>query len=72
MITKLEQNAHHLTTWFSENHMKVNEDKYHLIIFGTCKEKVNMHVGEVQIEESDDEKLLGITLDKKLSFKKHV
>ena len=31
-----------------------------------------MHVGEAQIEESDDEKLLGITLDKKLSFKKHV
>ena len=31
-----------------------------------------MHVGDAQIEESDDEKLLGITLDKKLSFKKHV
>ena len=52
--------------------MKFNEDKCHLIIFGTSKETVNMHVGEVQIEESDDEKLLGITLDKKLSFKKHV
>ena len=72
MITKLEQNANHLTTWFSENHMKVNEDKCHLIFFGTSKEKANMHVGEEQIEESDDEKLLGITLDKKLSFKKHV
>ena len=30
-----------------------------------------MHVGEVQIEDSDDGKLLGITLDKKLSFEKH-
>ena len=28
-----------------------------------------MHVGEVQIEESDDEKLPGITLDKKLNFR---
>ena len=52
--------------------MKLNEDKYHLIIFGTREEKVSMHVGEVQIEDSDDEKLLGITLDKKLTFKKHV
>ena len=31
-----------------------------------------MHVGEVQIEESGNEKLLGITLVKKSSFKKHV
>ena len=28
-----------------------------------------MHVGEVQIEESDDEKLLGITHDENLPFK---
>ena len=72
VIAKLEQNANHVTTWLPENHMKLNEDKCHLIIFGGSKEKVNIHVGEVQIEESDDEKLLGITLDKKLSFKKHV
>ena len=31
-----------------------------------------MNVGEVQIEESDDGQLLGKTLDKFLSFKKHV
>ena len=40
--------------------------------FGTSKEKVNMPIGEVQIEESDDENLLDVTRDKKLSFKKHV
>ena len=31
-----------------------------------------MHVGEVQIEESDDEKFLGIIHDKNLTFKIHV
>ena len=30
-----------------------------------------MYVGEVQIEESDHEKLLGIALDKKSCYKKH-
>ena len=30
-----------------------------------------MRVGEMQIEESDKKKLLGVTLDKKLSMKKH-
>ena len=72
MITKLEQNANHLATWFPENHMILNEGKCHLIIFETSKENVDMHAGELQIEESHDEKLLGVTLDKKLSFKNHV
>ena len=71
VITKLEQSANHLAKWFPENLMKLNEGKYHLIIIGTRKEKVSMSVGQVQIEESDEEKLLGVTLDKKLSLKKH-
>ena len=33
---------------------------------------VNMRVREEQIEESDEEKLLGDTFYKKLPFKKHV
>ena len=71
IIIKLEQDANHLATWFPENYMKLNEDICHFILFGT-NEIVNVHIGEAQIEESDEEKLLGIDLDKKLSFKKHV
>ena len=55
-MIKLEQNANHLTPWFPENNMKLTEDKYNHIFFGNNKEKVNMHVGEVQIEESDHKK----------------
>ena len=29
-------------------------------LFGANKERVNVHIGETQIEESDKEKLLGI------------
>ena len=39
------------------------------MIFGTSKEEVNTHIEDVQIEESDYKKLLGITLDQKLSLK---
>ena len=42
-----------------------------LSIVGASNGKVNMHVGEMQIEESDDEKLLNLTLEKKLRYKKH-
>ena len=34
--------------------------------FVTSQEKVDMHIGGVEIEESDDGKLLGITLHKTL------
>ena len=50
------------------NHVKVNEGNCPLAIFGTSKEWVTMRVGEVHIEGRDDEKLLDVTLDKKLSF----
>ena len=72
VITRLEQGANRLTAWFPENYMKLNEDKCHFILFGASNERANVHVGEAQIEESGEEKLLGITLDKKLSFKNHV
>ena len=67
-VTKLEQDGNQLT-WFPEKYTKLNEDKYQLIIFVTREEKVSMDVGEVKIEESYDEKLLGITRDKKLTLK---
>ena len=72
MITRLEQDANRLTAWFPVNYIQLNEDKCHFILFGASKERANIHVGEAQIEESDEEQLLGITLDKKLSFKNHV
>ena len=49
--------------------MKINVN---LLLLGNTKEKIDMHVGEVHIGESNDEMLLDITLDKKLSFKKHI
>ena len=72
VIGKIEQNVDYLTTWFPEDHMKLSEDNGHFIIFETSKEKVHMNVEEVQIQENDDRKLLGRTLDKIFSFKKHV
>ncbi len=52
--------------------MKLNEDKCHLMIFGNkCKDSV-VTIGNSIIKESDYEKLLGVTFDKKLSFTKHV
>ena len=49
----------------------INEDEWHLSLFGDSRERVNLYFGEAPREESDEEQLLGVALDKKANFKKH-
>ena len=58
--------------WFSDNYSKINDDMCHLIIFGDKCSKATVTIRNWTINESEYEKLLGITFDKKLSFRKHV
>ena len=65
VITILESESIQLFKWFSDNQMKANKDKCHLVI--SHNEKVSMN-----IENTSSEKLLGITIDSKLNFKEHL
>ena len=58
VIKQLEQAAKLLFQWFSDNQMKGNEDKCHVLI--STKEKVCVNVGTTLIISSKCEKLLGI------------
>ena len=69
MLNRSEPNSNQIKAWFPENCMNLNEEKCHFIIFGASEEKVDIRIGDMKIEESDDDKLLGIILDKKLSSK---
>ena len=46
--------------------------KCHLMTIKTSCTDTSIHVGNAQIKESSEEKLLGVTLDKHLTFKPHV
>ena len=37
VISKLEETAKSLFKWFSDNQMKVNPDKFHLLLNDSCK-----------------------------------
>ena len=52
--------------------MKMNEDKSHLFVFGSKGKEVSVNISGSLIQESDEEKLLGVTLDRRLNFKNHV
>ena len=61
-----------LSLWFENNYMRMNEDKSHLFVFGSKGKEVSVNVSVSSIQESDEEKLLGVTLNRRLNFKNHV
>ena len=71
VIAKLEEDSLLLIKWINNNHMKANPDKFHILLTGN-DETLSVNVGDYKILNRSSEKLLGITIDSKLSFDDHV
>ena len=69
ILKSLKKDVGLLSLWFANNYMKVNDDKGHLFVFGKRDEEATVNISGPLIKESDEEKLLGVTLDSKLNFK---
>ena len=69
-IQKLELTTNNLFEWFKNNHMKANADKCHLLV--TRDTDVTAKIGEFDVKNSREEKLLGVKINLKLSFENHV
>ena len=52
--------------------MKLNQDKCHLLVSGYKHENIWARIGEVKIWESSKQKLLGVVIDRDLSFNEYV
>ena len=72
IIRQLETDGTLVAKRFSDNYLKLNDDKCHLMIFGNKCSKSMVTMRSSTIKESEYEKLLGKTFDKKLSFRKHI
>ena len=66
-LTNVTQN---LFTWFANNQMKANHDKFYLLL--STQEEANIQIANTTIKCSQSEKNLRIILDNKLKFDKHV
>ena len=69
VIESLEKNIDKLFHWFSDNFLKANPDKCHLI---NTDENVALKIKNETVTNSSNEKLLGILFNNKFDFDEHV
>ena len=70
LISNLEKSTISLLSWFTENHMKANADKCHLLV--SSNESCTAKIEDFSIKNSTEENLLGVKFDSNLSFENHV
>ena len=56
--------------WFNENYFEANASKFHVLL--STDKHVQVKIGTAQIENSSSKTLLGVKIDAKLSFVKHI
>ena len=69
---KLQNELNNLVSWAAKWHLKINYQKCHIIHFGYKNLKFNYYFDDNIITPSHCEKILGVIIDNKLSFKAHI
>ena len=72
ILYNLEYDVKSAIIWFENNYMKLNHAKCHFLVLGKMNEHLWAKVGDEQIWESYEEKLLGVIIDKNLNFNSHL
>ena len=70
VIKALEDIGENLIKWFSDNQMKLNTDKCHVLL--NSQGPSTIKIGNLCIKNSSCEKMLGINFDYKLKFTNHI
>ena len=70
VIAYLQQSSEKLFKWFSDNQMKGNTNKWHLIL--SFNDSNEVKIGNSLIKRSNCEQLLGVKIDTKFTFDDHI
>ena len=73
IVTNLENDLSKLLEWFKSNGMVANPKKFQLMFLGLQGEKrLRLNIEENKIPTAGHVKLLGVEIDSKLTFSKHI
>ena len=72
LINRLEHDSLVAIEWFENNHMKLNQEKFHPIVSGYKHENICTRIGQTKILESRKQKLLLVEIDSNLNFDLYV
>ena len=72
VLTQLGESSELVIAWFQNNYMKLNIDKFHLLVAGHKFEHTWVRADTDEIWEDHSVKLLGVSIDNELKFDKHV
>ena len=76
VISRLKNDIKRVVDWYNANSMVANPDKFQLMFLGKEKEKekspIHLNVNNISISSVDSVKLLGVNIDNKLDFVKHI
>ena len=70
--SKLTNDFQTFTTWFFENYMVLNEGKCYFMALGNGVENENFKFGNTNLKGIEKQKLLGLIIDRKLTFDYHI
>ena len=71
VLDQLTNESKILLDWIKNNQLKANPDKFHLIL-SENDTSISIEIADFIIENQQSAKLLGIRIDNKLTFNKHV
>ena len=72
VVFNLELDAKNILNWLQINQLVANPAKFQFILLGNSGKKLCLAINKNIIKLSDEVKLLGITIDSKLTFNSHV
>ena len=62
----------HVDQWYEQNGMRRNTSKYQAIVMGKTQVKPQFHCEDIAIPITEDLEMLGVTVDDKMKFEKHI
>ena len=71
VLAKINSDMPRVLRWFRRNEMMVNPDKFQTMFLG-YQDKISLMIDGFNILSSDSVKLLGVIIDKKLTFNDHI